>query len=166
MKYPLLSTAQFISSLMLASSLTLVSSHAFAMAECAGVADDGSFVTLQMTTVGATAKPDEGAVVIERGENKFGYHFKPNEISQYFEFDDQANNSAVVGIAAYVDNNDPVSVKYVGPNFVDMELKVVIASGKTNAVKGNFLRVWKGPGHAATDQYQLTNIACSVWSNN
>ncbi len=145
-------------------SILIVSIHAWANSECTGRASDGSYVTVHIETSGAVGAPDTGEVTIESGGNKYGYRFTKAEMPQYFEFDDVSDGSAIVGIAAYVENEYPVSVKYVGTNFVDMELKVV-ADDPAVKGEGNFLRVWKGPRHAATDQYQITKIACSVWSN-
>jgi hypothetical protein len=138
---------------------------ALAISEYTGKTPDGIWVTVQVTTTGATGTASEGNVVIEKDENKFGYHFNHDDITQYFENDDSANNLAMVGVAAYVAKESPVSVKYYGPNFVDMDLKTVIQEGKAGEVKNNFMRVWKGPGYDANNQYQLTDIVCSDWAN-
>lgn len=143
----------------------LVSGPAFAISECTGKTTDGSWITVQINTTGAMGVPEEGTVTIEKDENKFGYRFSHEDIVQYFENDDAANNLAMVGIAAYVKKESPVSVKYYGANFVDMDLKTVIQENKGGGTQGNFMRLWKGPGYDANNQYQLTNIACSVWGN-
>jgi hypothetical protein len=143
----------------------IFSIQVWAISECTGRNADGSWVTVHINTTGATGFPDQGEVVIENKENRFGYHFSHDEITQFFEYDEPANNSAMVGLAAYVNKESPVAVKYNGPNFVDMDLKSVIETDKAKLIKGNFLRIWKGPGHAANDQFQLTNIACSTWLN-
>lgn len=137
----------------------------FAVVECGGRTKDGNFVTIQITTTGVVGVPEQGSVTIESGENKYGYRFGISEISQFFEYDEASDSSAVVGLTAFVQQESPRSVKYVGHNFVDMELKAVIDEGKVELPKGNFLRVWKGPDRAATDQYQLTKFVCSVWPN-
>lgn len=141
------------------------SSHAFAVSECTGLTSDGYWVTVHINTIGATGTPERGEVILEKEENKFGYRFTREDITQFFEYDEPANNTAMVGLASYVNKEFPVAIKYNGPNFVDMDLKSVIEEEKSRQLKGNFLRVWKGPGHAANDQFQLTNIACSVWPN-
>lgn len=143
----------------------IISNHVWAVSECTGHTTDGGWITVHINTIGATGFPDQGEVLIEKEENKFGYRFAHEEITQFFEYDEPANNTAMVGLAAYVNKEAPVAIKYNGPNFVDMDLKAVIAEDKAKEVKGNFLRVWKGPGHAANDQFQLTNIACSTWPN-
>lgn len=150
--------------LILFSSL-IFSIQVWAVSECAGRTSEGSWVSVYVNTTGATGFPNEGEVVIENQENKFGYHFAHEEITQFFEYDEPANNSAMVGLAAYVNKESPVAIKYIGPNFVDMDLKSVLEADQAKAFKGNFLRVWKGPGHAANDQFQLTNVACSTWLN-
>ncbi|WP_413944498.1 hypothetical protein [Bdellovibrio sp. HCB-162] len=143
----------------------ICSAKAFAVSECTGRASDNTWVTVHINTTGATGIPESGEVTFENEENKFGYRFTKEEITQFFEYDEPANNSAIVGLAAYAEKEFPISIKYNGPNFVDMDQKSVIEDGKTQPIKNNFLRVWKGPGHSATDQIQLNDIACSVWSN-
>lgn len=151
--------------LMLATLLILYSGHAMAISDCGGRTSDGSFVLIHINTTGARGNANQGEVVIERSGNRFGYRFQQSEIAQYFEFDGGSSADSVVGVTAYIANDNPLSVKYVGPNFVDMDLKSVIDSGGTDTLTGNVLRVWKGPGHNATDQYQITKPACSVWTN-
>lgn len=143
----------------------VVSAHAGAVSECTGLSSDGSWVTVHINTTGATGVPDRGEVIFENAENKFGYRFSREDITQFFEYDEPANNTAIVGLSSYVNKEFPVAIKYNGPNFVDMDLKSVIKEGKARQIKGNFLRVWKGPGHSSDDQFQLTNAACSVWAN-
>ncbi|MGZ3746314.1 MAG: hypothetical protein ACXWRE_03195 [Pseudobdellovibrionaceae bacterium] len=143
----------------------IFSIHSWAVSECTGRLADGSWVTVHINTTGATGYPDQGEVVIENKENKFGYHFSHEEITQFFEYDEASDNTAMVGLAAYVNKESPVAIKYNGPNFVDMDQKDVIEENKVKEIKGNFLRVWKGPGHASNDQFQLTNVACSTWLN-
>jgi hypothetical protein len=137
---------------------------AFATAECTGQMADGSYITVSVTTKGATKAPDHGEVRIEKGGNKFGYNFKAEEMSQFFEFDDAKGNTAMVGLTAAVGREFPIVLKYSGLNYVDMDLKVVLQ----NPVKdqGNFMHVWKGPSYDATEQYLVENPVCSVWSNN
>ena len=142
-----------------------LSRSALAVSECGGRALDGSFVLVQINTTGTTGAPDQASVTVEKDGNKFGYHFGREDIPQFFEYDDVAAKSSVVGLAAYVQKEFPVSIKYVGANFVDMDLKAVIDGGKAEITKGNIMRIWKGPGHPGTDQYQLTKIVCSVWAN-
>ncbi len=141
---------------------------AFAVAECTGRMNDGTFVTVQVSTKGVTKSPDRGEVKIERGGNVFGYRFGAEEVAQFFEFDDVTANTAMVGISAYVKREFPVLVKYSGVNYADMDLRAVIEArgSKTNNASGNFLRVWKGPGHDVSDQYQVTDAVCSVSSRN
>lgn len=136
-----------------------------AVTECSARASDGRWVTVTVETQGATGIPVEGEVVFVKDENKFGYRFTREDISQFFEYDEPADNTAMVGLFAYVQKEAPVSIKYNGPNFVDMDLKTVIMENKTQTMKNNFLRVWKGPGYASQDQLQLTSVACSTWPN-
>lgn len=151
---------------------------AFATAECTGSLNDGTFVTVVVSTEGATKAPSRGEVKIERAGNKFGYRFSAEEISQFFEVDEAETNTAMVGLSAFVSREYPISVRYSGPNYVDMDLRAVLTSGSASRAQAgtsrdqaahgprNRMRVWKGPGHEAKDQYVLTNPVCSVWSNN
>lgn len=146
-------------------STVFCSGHAWGVSECTGRTANGLWVTVHVETSGARGVPNHGEVVIEKEENKFGYHFSPENITQFFEYDEPANSTAMVGLIAYVGKEFPVAIKYYGPNFVDMDLKSVITESGPGISKGNFLRVWKGPGHGADDQFQLTNVACSTWLN-
>jgi len=142
---------------------------AFAAVECTGRMNDGTFVTVLVATKGVTKSPDRGEVKIERGGNVFGYRFGAEEVAQFFEFDDVVANTAMVGISAYVKREFPVLVKYSGVNYADMDLRAVIearGAKPNNKTTGNFLRVWKGPGHDVSDQYQVTDSICSVSSRN
>lgn len=143
----------------------MFSARAMAVSECAGRAADGTFVLVQVQTTGAMGVAGEGQVSFEAGGNKFGYKFAAAEVAQFFEYDDAAAKSAMVGLSAYVKKDFPLFMKYDGPNFVDMDLKAVVDSGQGNTLNAGVMRVWKGPGHAATDQIQISKPVCSVWSN-
>lgn len=138
---------------------------AFAVVECTGQASDGTFVSVVVQTKGAANSPDRAEVRIERGGNKFGYRFNSQDISQFFESDDEKSNTAMVGLGAYVSKEFPVAVKYAGANYVDMDLKAVIEAGGIEAGK-NSMRIWRGPGFSADEIFQLNAPVCSVWSNN
>jgi hypothetical protein len=138
---------------------------AFAVVECTGQAKDGSFVTVAVQTKGAANSPDRAEVRIEREGNKFGYRFNAQDISQFFESDDEKANTAMVGLGAYVSKEFPVAIKYAGTNYIDMDLKAVIEAGGIESGK-NSMRVWRGPGFGADEVYALNAPVCSVWSNN
>jgi hypothetical protein len=148
--------------LILAAVLFLVA-QAHANTECAGSATDGTFVDIQVNTTGAKGVPSGGTVRFEKGGNTYGYDFAAGDMVQYFEYDDQANPNSIVGMNAYVASESPIVVKYVGPNYVDMDLKAVLADGKVKGLVGNVIRVWQGPGRASTEQLQVNQLACSVW---
>jgi hypothetical protein len=141
---------------------------AFATAECTGRMKDGSFVTVTVTTKGVTKAPDHGEVSIEKMGNKFGYRFSAADISQFFEFADEKANTATIGLGAYIGAELPITVKYNGPNYIDMDLTAVLTSGVAAAgtPSGNTMRVWKGPGYLASDSYDVQDQVCSIWSNN
>lgn len=138
----------------------------FATIECAGILRDGSFVTVRVATKGATKTPDSGSVEFEKEENRYGYRFGAAEIAQFFEFDNSADNTAMVGLSAFVSGESPVSVKYSGKNFVDMDLRAVLLSGEQRKMTGNKMRIWRGPGHASSDVIEFQRPVCSVSSNN
>ena len=64
---------------------------------------------------------------------------------------------------AYAGSEGPVTIKYVGTNFVDMDLKTILEKGTVYDVKGNSMRAWKGPGYEPTNQVNLSRIACATW---
>lgn len=140
------------------------SGAAFAAVECTGKLADGTFVTVLVSTKGATRVADRGEVQIEQRGNRFGYRFAAEEMAQFFENDDAETNLAMVGLGAYVGGEFPVAVKYQGTNFVDMDLRVVIDTGASQGLESarNFLRVWKGPGYSASEQYTVQNPVCSI----
>jgi hypothetical protein len=141
------------------------SNTALAMTECAARTSDDTLVKVKIVTSGPRGVAESGEVIFEKAGNRYGYRFQGDVISQFFEYDDLERNSAVVGLNAYYNLENPIQVKYVGPNFVDLDLKTVIADGSAPKGTGNVLRAWKGPGHSKTDQYQATQVACSVWAN-
>jgi hypothetical protein len=144
--------------------------RAFAMVECTGQLKDRTFVTVILNTKGATKAPDHGEVQFEKDGFKHGYRFTAREVAQFFEFDDSENGKATVGLSAYVKGEFPVQAKYEGPNFVDMDLKVVIETGGNRPGDSdsprNFLRVWKGPRFGAEDIVRMENPVCAVGTNN
>jgi len=143
----------------------IFSARAMAISECAGTATDGSFVTVHIDTVSGMGTPGEGSVTFDDGSNKFGYRFQSSDVAQFFEYDDAGKKEAIVGISVFVKKDFPIFVKYSGPNFVDMDLKAAVDQGEAEKVTGGIMRVWKGPGHSATDQVQISHPICQVWSN-
>lgn len=141
------------------------SMHAAAITECAGIATDGSYVKVLMMTYGPRGEAFVGDVKIEREGNTFGYHIKAEEVSQFFEADGGAKGVTIAGLAAFVANENPVLIKYAGPNFVDMELKEIVKSEQMAKVLDSHMFVWKGPKYSSTEQYHVPKVACSVWPN-
>ena len=145
--------------------LNFVSTYAFGIAECTGYRKDTGFVTVHIETNGPTGTPNSGIVTFEQNENKFGYRFGKEEISQFFEFDDSSGQQAVVGALVYVNKEAPVTMKYVGKNYIDMDLRVIIKDKNVIKNPENVMRVWKGPGYSSTEQIELKGVVCSIWSN-
>lgn len=136
---------------------------ALAVAECTGYHSQKGFVSIFIDTRGAMGTPESGEVSFEKDGNKFGYRFGKEDISQFFENDDLSTGQAIVGALVYVNRESPVSVRYVGPNFTDMDLKAVLSDKTTLKNPENVMRVWKGPGHISTEQFQITSVVCSVF---
>ncbi len=151
--------------LAIANVVLLSSSSAYAVAECSGYTRDKKFVTVHIETTGPTGIPAQGEVIFEKNENKFGYRFGREEITQFFENDEVSSGMAIVGAIIYVNKESPVAVKYVGPNFTDNDLKVILQDTSKPKSQENIIRVWRGPGHASTEQDEIKGVVCSVWSN-
>lgn len=143
--------------------LGFMQQQAFANIECTGLTRDRAYVTVRVGTADATGSPASGEVILEKGGNKYGYRFAGAEVAQFFEDDDAAEKRAVVGVVAYVGKEFPVSAKYVGTNHADMDLKAILADASVPKSASNILRVWRGPGYAATEQLTADRIVCSVW---
>lgn len=141
--------------------LGFIQQAASANVECTGVTRDRAYVTVRVGTTDATGAPAAGEVIMEKGGNKYGYRFAGAEVAQFFE--DDADNRAIVGVVAYVEKEFPVSVKYVGTNHVDMDLKQILADESVPKSATNLLRIWRGPGYASTEQIVADKIVCSVW---
>lgn len=141
----------------------IYTSPAQASSDCYGQTTDGKAVTIHIETKGALSIPSRGEILFEDGQNHFGYQMSHEDISQYFEYDETSDGSAVVGLMAFSHGEAPVSIKYQGPNYKDMDLKVILAEGGANNLKSNFIRVWKGPGYDSASQYQITKIVCATW---
>ena len=143
-------------------SLVGFSGGAFANISCGGYADRQTFVTVNITTEGVTAKAVAGEVVIEKGGNAYGYRFKSDVINQYFEHSQSTNNSMMAGVFASPSTDGPLELRYVGSNYVDMDLKAVIQQGPPQD-QGNIMHVWQGPG--STDQFEISNFVCKKWNS-
>lgn len=134
-----------------------------ASSECYGKTNDGKGLTVRIETMGAKGAFTRGEIIFEDHGNRYGYQLSQEQITQYFEFDETSDGSAVVGLVAYAGSEGPVAIKYLGPNFVDLDLKTVLEKGTINDIKGNFLRAWKGPGYETTNQTNLTRVVCATW---
>jgi len=134
-----------------------------ASSECFGKTSDGKNLKVRIETFGAKGEVKFGEVIFEDGANHYGYQLSKQNITQYFEFDDVNDGSAVIGLVAYSGNSAPVSIKYVGPNFVDLDLKTVFEKSSADLIRGNFIRVWKGPGYEITNQVNLNRLVCATW---
>jgi hypothetical protein len=134
-----------------------------ASSECLGKTSDGKTLSIRLETMGPKGAVTRGEIVFENQGNRYGYQLAKDEITQYFEFDEAGDNSAVVGLVAYAGGEGPVTIKYVGTNFVDMDLKTILESGVANNIRGNSMRVWRGPGYEPTNQVNISRIVCATW---
>ncbi len=140
----------------------------FATAECTGKVNSDLYVTVRVATKGATKTPHQGEVVIERGGNRFGYRFSPESIAQFFERDDAKKNLAMVGLSVFIGGESPVQINYAGKNYVDQDAKLVLdeLAATPDDQMENSMLIWKGPGFAASEVWQMKQVVCSVSSNN
>lgn len=135
-----------------------------AQVECGGQVEGGPFVVLHIS-VDQLGFAEQASVTFQEFGNKYGYRFLREDMPQFFEHDDMVNNKAIVGLMALVNRKFPVSVKYVGDNYADLDLRTSIEEGRGQAATlGNFMKVWKGPGHDASETYDFKNVLCSVWA--
>ena len=139
--------------------------NAAASMECAGKTDQGELVMVAIATAGSRGEVHQGKVTIIKDGHKNAYLFEASDVSQYFEYDDVPRGEAMVGLAAFVDGEFPLQIKYVGKNYVDYDLELVLEDKSTSFDEGSLLRIWKGPGFGATDQHQVQQIVCSVWAS-
>jgi hypothetical protein len=140
----------------------LFSVHASASSVCTGETFDGALVTIEIDSQAATAKPLGGTVSVESNGNRFGYPIEAGDIQQYFEQDDMSNDRAITGFWIFIKGQNPIFGSYVGANYADQDLRDVLKDPQRVKIESNQLKVWKGPGYGATDQYQFKDFVCSV----
>lgn len=146
----------------LALAALLASTQAHALTNCAGESFSGTIVTVTVLTAGTTGVVQHGLVTITpAGEASRSYGLKREEISQFFESTSDDSRRAVVGLAAYVNRENPISIRYSGTNFQD-ELVSVLRNPSRAKEAGNEMRVWKGPGFPADQQMQFKDVVCQV----
>lgn len=143
----------------------LMGVQAHASMECMGKASDGNYVSVKVTTAGDHAKPLEGLVSVFDGQNTFGYPLNGQEIAQYYERTLFGSAQTFVGLVAYAESENPVDVYYSGANYADQDLRLVLDDPTRSKSVNSQMLAWKGPGYAATEQYQIEDIVCGVWAN-
>ena len=144
--------------------MLLVPALAQARTECAGETYGGTLVRVAIETMGVMGSVKEGRVDILSGRDgqTRSYAIRPDEVTQYFEFDNQeAQPRSVVGLAAFVNAENPVTIHYVGTNFARPVLDVIRQPLRMKE-PGNEMRVWKGPGYASDQQHQFTDVVCRI----
>lgn len=127
---------------------------------CAGETYTGIMVVVSINTVGSMGNPQNGTVSITpRGQATQTYDLTSQEIVQFFESADE--KTAFIGLAAYQAAENPIWIKYHGKNY---EVDPVEELLDPNHIKqrGNEMRVWKGPGYSSSDQFQFTDVVCTV----
>ncbi len=140
----------------------LFTTQAHAITTCAGETFTGTIVTVTVLTAGATGAVQGGLVSISpSNEPARNYALKREEITQYFESTSEDGRHAVVGLAAYVNRENPVSIRYSGTNFQD-DMTSVLRNPSRAREAGNEMRVWKGPGFPADQQHQFKDVVCQV----
>lgn len=133
-----------------------------ALTICAGETFGGTVVSVTVITAGATGTVQSGTVTIApAAEAPRSYEIKREEISQFFESQSEDGRRAVVGLAAYVNRDNPVSIRYSGANYQDNLLNVLRNPSRPKE-NGNEMRVWKGSGFPADQQHQFRDVVCQV----
>jgi len=133
-----------------------------AMTKCSGLNGDTT-ATIMMFTHGTVGFVQDGAVVIStRGNpNGIAYTLNHEDISQFFESTSEDGRRAFVGLSAYVNHENPVSIRYAGQN-IEIGLDVALHIPSRPKEPDCEMRVWKGPGFPAEQQIQFRNVVCEV----
>jgi hypothetical protein len=138
---------------------------ASAQSLCTGETFKGAIVQVTINTVGSMGAVQDGRVDIQdENGKKTSYAIRKDFIPQYYDHLEGANaERALVFLDAYVDSLNPVSVRYMGTNF-ENPLKSLVDTNRKKE-PNNEMRIWKGPGFDGTQQYQFTDVVCSVSSD-
>ncbi|RZA06758.1 MAG: hypothetical protein EOP11_09495 [Proteobacteria bacterium] len=160
---------------LLALALLALPSAAHATISCVGETDaNPTMVRVDIQTAGTLGAVSAGRVTItpKAGPARV-YEIAPREIPQFFEsVDGTDQDRAVIGMSGFVNNDNPVYIRFVGPNTLDEVTKAIRDEKRMKrdeAMKKegrNSLRVWKGPGYAADQQHSFKDVVCSVWMDN
>ena len=141
----------------------LSASVAKADVDCMGVTQrDQTQVTVHITNNGKIGATQNGFVrILSANGNSEDYLISIDDISQFFE-GARGSNQVMVGLEAYTNVNDPISINYVGTNYDTTPLITSFqAIGRQKEV-GNSMIVWKGSGFKSTEQYYFEDVVCSV----
>jgi hypothetical protein len=137
---------------------------AFAHVQCAGETFSNIVVTVDVKTQG-TFGPVQGATVTitpKDGRNVRSYSVDSREIPQFFASTDGDNNErAIVGMSAFVNQDNPVYIRFVGTNRTDDLIDALRDKARAKEAR-NTLRVWKGPGYGSDQQHSFKDVVCSV----
>jgi hypothetical protein len=127
---------------------------------CAGETYTGTMVVVLINTVGSMGVPQDGLVTITpKNESARNYTLSKSDIVQFFEAGDV--KTAFIGLAAYQAAENPVWIKYHGKNY-DVDPVQELRDPKHIKQSGNEMRVWKGPGYSGSEQFQFTDVVCTV----
>ena len=138
---------------------------------CAGETNGTpTIVKVEIDTQGTMGAVAGGRVTISPKDAPVrAYDLNRAEIAQFFESVDGPNDDrAIVGLAAFVSSENPVYIRFVGPNEtrdLTVALRDDARKKRDEAMKKsgrNALRVWKGPGYAADQQHSFKDVVCSV----
>jgi len=145
-------TLGFVALMMTQSSLAYVT--------CVGETYAGTVVQVSINTTGSMAFPEGGHIAIQESSGKAkAYTIKKDEIAQFFESVNP--DRAIVGLSSYQELNNPIWINYVGKNYED-NLFEALRDPNREKQQSNEMRVWKGPGYGPNEQYQFTDVICSV----
>jgi len=140
----------------------LASTKAYAFTVCSGETFSGTIVTVTIATAGTKGSVQGGSVTIApAAEPARSFELKSEEITQFFESNSDDFRKAVVGLAAYANGENPVSIRYTGTNFQE-DLVLALRNPSRSKESGNEMRVWKGPGFPSDKQHQFRDVVCQV----
>jgi len=135
---------------------------AWAFVECAGETHAGTIVQVSINTQGTMGFVTGGEVTItpKTGAGR-SYKIKSDEIPQFFESIDGNPERAIVGLAAYINYDFPVQIRYVGKNHDFDLVKVLRTPGRKKELRNSMI-VWKGPGFSGSEQHSFADVVCNV----
>ncbi|MFN3453846.1 MAG: hypothetical protein ACK41T_02725 [Pseudobdellovibrio sp.] len=141
-------------------------SYAQAYSICAGETYEGTLVEIATNTTSTYGKAQDVIISIAQTDGKSRtYTLKTQEIAQYYEYYGNGDAPSIIGLNGYQNMNNPVYIRYIGTNWQDLNLIGILKNPERKKELNNEMRVWKGPGYKADQQYYFKDVVCSVISD-